>query len=106
MDGIPIRNLDDPTKLSKESAHLFKRTWDIHFRIFDMAVETDAADYETLMSAAASLKHVKIIKEVVPEGFGAKHWKLAIKWGEQYIEPNKLRGIYRSNGNPLKGSEL
>lgn len=106
MDGIPIRNLDDPAKLTKENAHLFKQTWDIHFRIFDMADKKDAADYETLMTAAASLKHVKIIKEVVPEVFGDKHWKLAIKWGEKYIEPNRIRGVYQSNGKPLRGSEL
>ena len=102
--GVPVRNFSDKD-LKGATPEVLDRlpvTWDIHFRIFNMADDDDRKAYETLESAAASMHaHVQIFREIIPDNFGDGNWKIAVKWGEKYLEPNPYKGVRISDGNPL-----
>lgn len=102
--GIPVRGILSPEEIiSKAKLNRLKRVFDVHFRVFDLAIPEEKQLYEKLMSAAGNnSQHVVKCKEVWPEGFGDSHWKVAVKWTEAYLEDSEKRhGIMMSDGNPL-----
>ncbi|MFA7114959.1 MAG: hypothetical protein WC214_05810 [Candidatus Omnitrophota bacterium] len=104
FQGVPIRNVKSRGAMTREDVSKLVVTWDIHFKIFDMSSPGDVATYERLQTAAATLgQHVRVIKETYPEGFGKEHWKIAVKWGERYLEPQPYKGVRVYAGSPTEG---
>ena len=104
LKGVPLRNMDlsDPSNVTIEALSRCIVTRDIHFRIFDMMDPKERADYETLMSAAATMPNHVRVKEMVPATFGENgNWKLAVKWAEAFLEPKPYRGMMQLDGRAL-----
>ena len=93
FEGTPVRGAPQGV-LAPEELSTYRLHWDVHFRIFDMLNPEDVAAYERLMTAAASKSWVQVFKEIVPDDVGhGKGWKLGIKWGERFLEPQET-GVF------------
>lgn len=100
FEGTPVRGA--PGKiLAPEELKTYRPHWDVHFRIFDLAKEEDAAAYERLMTAAGTYEWVQVFKELVPTDLGKDgSWRIGVKWGEKYLEPPQT-GVFVMTGDTL-----
>jgi hypothetical protein len=101
VHGVPVRNFENLDKV----IDIIKTgniciSWDMHFKIFDMENPDDVRLYEALHTAAACSRQHIWLHEYPSEGFGSTHWKIAIRWGEKYIEPPR-RFMAADTKNPL-----
>ncbi len=94
---MPVRG--GSAQVTPEELAKYQPAYHVHFRIFDLAKPDDIVAYETLMSAAASLPWIKVLKEVQPTE-GPDVWKIGVKWFEVYLQP-QLTGIFRAPDSPL-----
>lgn len=101
FNGIPVRgapnNLVTPQDIAK-----YAPKWDVHFRIFDLMDEGQRKLYEKLMTAAGTNPGwVRVFREErLASSGGPPTCLMAIKWGEQYLEP-PVTGMFYSDRNPL-----
>jgi len=87
FEGSPVRGAPGKV-LTPEELKTYRPHWDVHFKVFDLAVPEQAEAYERLMTAAASFEWVMVFKELIPVDLGKDgSWKIGIKWGEKYLEP-------------------